>query len=214
MLFHNRQDAGRRLVERLLPLKSQSNVLVLGIPRGGVVVAAEVAKVLAAPLDIFIAHKIGAPSNPELAIGALTSTGDIILDHQLIGELKLPPAEIEAQVEYERREVARRLELFRHGCAPLEIAGKNIVLVDDGIATGSTVLAALQALRKQHPAALNLAIPVGPADVMQRLSHACDQMVVLSTPEPFWAVGRFYADFQQITDQQVIDLLNCQHREP
>ncbi len=207
MLFLDRCDAGRQLAARLEFLKGDPNVVVLGIPRGGVVVAAEIARTLNAPLDIFIAHKIGAPFNPELAIGALTSNGEALLDEDLIDELRLRHDEIEHEIESQRAEIARRLALFRRDRPPLEVAGKTIVLVDDGVATGSTVLAALRALRKQSPARLLLAIPVGPADTIARLTLESDQAIVLATPEPFWAVGRFYMRFDQTQDDEVISLL-------
>jgi len=207
MLFDDRCDAGQQLAARLAFLKNQPNVIVLGIPRGGVVVAAQVARALNAPLDIFIAHKIGAPFNPELAIGALTSSGELVRDEDLIDELRLSEKDIAREVEYQRGEIARRLALFRGKLSPLDVAEKTVVLVDDGVATGSTVLAALRALRKQSPARLILAIPVGPADTVARLARECDQTVVLATPEPFWAVGRFYFRFDQTSDAEVIELL-------
>ena len=207
MLFRDRQDAGQLLAARLLSLKDDPNVMVLGIPRGGVVVAAEVARALNAPLDIFIAHKIGAPFNPELAIGALTSNGDVLLDEGLIDELRIQRDEIMREVASQRGEIARRLGMFRKGQPPLDVIGKTVVLVDDGVATGSTVLAALRALRKQSPARLILAIPVGPAETVARLARECDETIVLQTPEPFWAVGRFYLRFDQTTDEEVVQLL-------
>ncbi|HEX7592611.1 MAG TPA: phosphoribosyltransferase family protein [Anaerolineae bacterium] len=207
MLFRDRCDAGQQLAARLAFLKDQPNVIVLGIPRGGVVVAAEVARALNAPLDIFIAHKIGASFNPELAIGALTSNGELVRDEDLIDELRLSEKDIAREVEYQRGEIARRLALFRGKLSPLDVAEKTVILVDDGVATGSTVLAALRALRKQSPARVILAIPVGPADTVARLARECDQTVVLATPEPFWAVGRFYMRFDQTQDEEVVRLL-------
>ncbi len=207
MIFHDRLHAGQCLAERLAFLKGQPNVLVLGIPRGGVVVAAEIAQALNVPLDIFIAHKIGAPFNPELAIGAIASTGEVLLDQNLISELHLSEKEIAHQVGHQRHEIARRLELFRKGLPLLDIKKKITVVVDDGVATGSTVLVALKALRQQEPACLILAIPVGPPDTVAQLSRECDQTVVLDTPEPFWAVGRFYQHFGQTEDAEVIALL-------
>ncbi len=207
MLFRDRSDAGQRLAERLEFLKGEPNVLVLGIPRGGVVVAAEVARALNAPLDIFIAHKIGAPSNPELAMGAITSAGDVWLDADIVRELRLSEEEIAREVAREQGEIARRLAVFRQCRAPLDVKNKTVVLVDDGVATGATVLVALRALRKLDLARLILAVPVGPADTLRQLACECDQVVALATPSPFWAVGRFYAQFDQTTDEQVIALL-------
>ncbi len=210
MLFRDRRDAGQLLAERLSALKDDPNVIVLGIPRGGVVVAAEIARALNAPLDIFIARKIGAPFNPELAIGALTSNGDVLLDEDLIDQLRLRYDEIESEVKNQRGEIARRLAMFRKALRrpPLEVAGRTVVLVDDGVATGSTVLAALRALRKQSPDRLILAIPVGPPETVARLARECDEAIVLDTPEPFWAVGRFYFRFDQTQDEEVMALLD------
>ena len=211
-LFVDRQDAGRQLAERLAFLKNEQNVIVLGIPRGGVVVAAEVTRALNAPLDVFLAHKLGAPSNSELAIGAITSDGEIFLDDLLVRELRISKKDIEREAEYQRKEIERRMQVYRQDRLPLDVKNKTVVLIDDGIATGSTVLASLRALRQQNPARLILAIPVGPAVTINRLSSECDQVVVISTPEPFYAVGAFYERFEQTGDQEVIELLNQETR--
>lgn len=215
MLFRDRRDAGRQLAERLAFLKDEKNVIVLGIPRGGVVVAAEVARALNAPLDIFIAHKLGAPFNPELAIGALTSNGEVLLDENLVDQLYLSEKDIAREVEHQRKEIARRDARFRNASRrePLGVKNKTVVLIDDGVATGSTVLASLRALRKQQPARLILAIPVGPSDTVALLARECDQVVVLATPEPFWAVGRFYTHFDQTEDAEVMELLEKASKE-
>jgi len=207
MLFNDRTDAGKQLAARLRFLQGQPNVVVLGIPRGGVVVAAEIARTLNAPLDVFLAHKLGAPFNPELAIGAITSTGEVLLDDLLIAELRLSHKDIEREIEHQRQEIARRVAVFRKNRPPLDVQNKTVVIVDDGVATGSTMLAALRALRQAQPARLILAIPVGPPDTIQRLEKECDQVVVLAMPEPFWAVGRFYTHFGQTSDEEVIALL-------
>jgi putative phosphoribosyl transferase len=209
MLFKDRTDAGKQLAARLAFLKGQPNVIVLGITRGGVVVAAEIARALHLPLDVFLAHKLGAPFNPELAVGAITSTGEVILDEQLVSELRLSEREIAREVEQQRKEIARRLSAFRRNRPSLDLQNKTVVIVDDGIATGSTMLAALRALRRQKPARLILAIPVGPPETMHRLACECDQIVVLDTPEPFWAVGRFYIRFGQTRDEEVMELLGA-----
>ncbi len=207
MIFRDRYDAGQQLAEQLSFLKDQPNVIVLGIPRGGVVVAAEVARALKAPLDVFLAHKLGAPFNPELAIGAVTSTGEILLDELLVHELDISTDEIVREAEHQRAEIERRMHLYRQNRPPLDVQNKTVVLIDDGVATGSTVLASLRALRQMRPAKLILAIPVGPAETMRRLARECDQLIMLATPEPFWAVGRFYAQFGQTSDEEVIALL-------
>lgn len=210
MIFKDRCDAGQQLAKQLAFLKDQPNVIVLGIPRGGVVVAAEVARALNAPLDVFLAHKLGAPFNPELAIGAVTSTGEILLDELLVYELGITREEIEREAERQRAEIERRMRLYRANRPPLDVQNKTVVLIDDGVATGSTVLASLRALRQMQPAKLILAIPVGPAETMPRLARECDQLIVLATPEPFWAVGRFYVQFGQTSDEEVIALLGLE----
>jgi len=212
VIFRDRRDAGEQLAARLSFLKDEPDLYVLGIPRGGVVVAAEIARALNAPLDVFIAHKIGAPFNPELAIGALTESGQVLFYQDLIDHLGFSAVEVTRAVDSHRLEISRRQATFRQDRPPLEVAGKKIVLVDDGVATGSTVLVSLRALRKQAPARLILAIPVGPADTLAQLARECDKAVVLSTPEPFWAVGRFYASFAQTSDEEVIALLNAAQR--
>ena len=207
MIFRDRRDAGQQLATRLQFLGGQSNVIVLGIPRGGVVVSAEVARALNTPLDVFIARKLGAPFNPELAIGAVTSTGDVLLDDELVRDLRISDAVIEHEVEHQRKEIERRLGMYRQGRALLDVKNKTVVLIDDGIATGSTVLASLRSLRKQEPTRLILAVPVAPAETLKRLKRECDQAIVLAMPEPFFAVGRFYLMFDQTSDGEVVALL-------
>ncbi len=209
-MFKDRTGAGRQLAERLALLKDAQHVIVLGIPRGGIVVAAEIARALNAPLDVFIAHKIGAPTNEEFAIGALTSTGEVWLDDAVIEELRLDTQAIAREVEYWRAEIARRVAAYRGERPPLVVKGKTIIVVDDGVATGATMFAALRALRKQAPARLILAIPVGPADTVRTLARECDEVVVLDAPAPFWAVSRFYREFEQVEDGEVVEILNSQ----
>jgi len=205
--FKNRRAAGQKLAAKLSAYKNRAEVVVLGIPRGGVVIAAEIARALRAPLDIFSARKIGAPFNPELAVGAVASDGTFFLDDALIRELRLAPELVRQARDTQLREIERREKLYRGDRAPLPLHDKIVIVADDGVATGATTQAALRALRQHNPARLTLAIPVAPRQVMPQLRAACDQVIVLDTPEPFEAVGFFYADFEQVTDQQVIDLL-------
>ncbi len=206
MLFQDRRDAGQRLGLALARYREE-DVLVLGIPRGGMVVAAEVAKILRAPLDLIIPRKIGAPNNPEVAIGALAPDGTMILDERMIAVLGLTEKEVSRLAEEVRSEIARRAEAYRGGRPAEEMAGKAVILVDDGIATGYTILAALQGIRKAGPARLVLAVPVAPADTVQTLSREVNEMVCLESPENFYAVGQYYLHFDQTEDVEVMALL-------
>lgn len=207
-LFQDRRDAGRRLAARLDSWRDHPSVIVLGIPRGGVIVAAEVARTLRSPLDIWLTRKLGAPGEPELAIGAIASDGTMVLDEQLLRSLKVPGKFIEQTRERELGEIRRRMELFRQGRPSPDLSNRVLILCDDGVATGATTIAALRALKKSSPARLILAVPVAPASVAPALEHECDELVILATPDPFLAVGRFYVEFDQITDEQVIAVLN------
>jgi len=209
MLFANRQEAGRQLAQRLALLEgAESGALLLAVPRGGVVVAAEIARALRLPLDVFITRKLGAPGNEELAIGALSSDGTVVLDEQLTRSTGADEAYIAQETERQRQEISRRLQRYRGERPPPAVTGRTVVLVDDGVATGATTLAALRALRKQAPGRLILAVPVGPPDSINRLSAEADEVICLATPEPFWAVGRFFADWSQTTDEEVATLLD------
>lgn len=207
MQFRDRREAGQKLAEALSFLQGRKDVLVLGIPRGGVVVAAEVARALGAPLDVFITRKIGAPGNPELAIGAVASSGELVIDEELVLGLGVSPRYVEEETERQKQEIARQMTVYRGHRPPPQLTGKTVVLIDDGVATGATTLAALRALRASAPAELILAIPVGPPDTVGRLSAEADQVVCLHTPAWFWAVGAFYEDFSQTPDEEVIRLL-------
>lgn len=213
MYFRDRREAGRLLAMRLLDWADRRDieveVIVLGIPRGGVIVAAEIAAHGDAPLDVLLTHKLGAPGNPELAIGAVADDGTMVLDEQVIRQFAIPRQYIEHQRDAQLRSMQARADRYRQGRLPLDVRGRCVILCDDGVATGATALAALESLRKRQPARVILAVPVGPPQTIEALAAACDEVVVLATPEPFYAVGRFYFSFEQVTDEQVIAALKC-----
>jgi len=205
MIFENRLEAGRRLAARLECYRGPDTI-VLAIPRGGVVVGCQVASALGVPLDVVIPRKIGAPGQPELAIGAI---GDDVsaLDEDTIRYLGVSEAYIRDEIERQRREIERRWRLY-HGDRPFpNVEGKTVILVDDGVATGYTTIAAARTIRKKNPAKLVLAVPVAPPESVARLRPEVDELVVLETPEPFFSVGSWYYEFEQTTDEEVIDLL-------
>ncbi len=207
MIFFDRTDAGKKLAEKLKGLCERDG-LVLAIPRGGVVVGAEIARTLCIPLDVIIPRKIGAPHNPELAIGAVTQDGTTFFNQSLLAFLGLEEKDLTGFVEEQKREIKRRMNLYRGGVEYPDYSGRCIIVVDDGIATGYTVLAALRWIRQKFkPQKLILAVPVAPRDTLDRLEDEVDQLVVLAAPDNFYAVGQFYRDFSQITDQEVIALL-------
>jgi len=205
--FRDRRDAGQQLAESLEFLRGQEDLLVLTIPRGGVVVGCEVANALHCPIDVFLVRKIGVPANPELAMGAIAGDGTIYLDQDLIFQLRIPMSYVKAEQEKQKKEITRRLALYRDNCPPLEIEGRRIVLVDDGVATGSTVEVALRSLRQNNLRELILAVPVAPPATLSRLSRYVDRAVCLRSPELFWAVGSYYESFEQTIDEEVIALL-------
>lgn len=210
--FRDRHEAGRQLAAKLRQLRESNDLLVLGIPRGGVVVASEIARALNAPLDVFITRKIGAPGNEELALGAVASDGTVLLDQQLIQQLRIPQHAVEQERDRQMQEIQRRIVMYRQGRPPLELARKTALLVDDGIATGATTIAALRALKRQNPARVVLAVPVAPRRVVPLLRAECDELVLVDTPEPFQAVGHFFEDFGQVSDTQVVELLRLDPR--
>ncbi len=207
MLFQDRREAGKALAARLASFKGRPNLIVLGIPRGGVVVGHEIAQALGAPLDVYITRKIGAPHNPELAIGAVASDGTLLIDHQLVRRLGVSQDYVDEESERQRQEIGRRLAEYRGEGPGPELADKVVILADDGVATGATTLVTIQAIKSQQPTELILAVPVGPRDSIESLRQEVDQLVCLHAPEIFWAVGAFYNVFDQTTDDEVKALL-------
>lgn len=208
MLFQDRREAGKALARELESLRGTPNLLVLGIPRGGVVIGHEIAQALGAPLDVYITRKIGAPHNPELAIGAVASDGTLLIDHQLSRRLGVSQEYVDQEAERQKAEIKRRLSEYRGDRPAPEIRGKVIILADDGVATGATTLATIRAIRAQEPAELILAVPVGPHDSIESLRQEVDRLVCLHAPEIFWAVGAFYNVFDQTSDAEVKALLH------
>ncbi len=209
MRFADRSDAGRRLAAALARYKDQHPVI-LALPRGGVPVAYEIARALNAPFDLVFVRKIGAPFQPELAIGAIVGSDplDAVLDEDMIKTLGVGRDYIEERIAREAREIERRRLVYLRGRPPVELGGKVVIAVDDGIATGSTMAAALRAIRRRRPASLIMAVPVAAPDALARLSAETDEIVCLHTPADLGAIGFFYKDFRQLEDRDVIDLLD------
>ncbi len=203
--FTDRADAGRQL-GRLLTGQVRDDPLVLGLPRGGVPIAAEVARALTAPLDVFVARKIGAPGRPELGVGAIAEGGEPIFDTELLARLGLTAGSLADTVARERAEVERRVRHYRGAC-PLRLAGREVVLVDDGLATGASARAALQALRSLGAGRLLLGVPVGPPTTLSALAAEADEVFVVLAPERLSSVGEWYDDFTQTSDETVLALL-------
>jgi putative phosphoribosyl transferase len=205
--FRNRSEAGKFLAQMLTGYAGRSDVIVLGLPRGGVPVAFEVASALSVPLDLFLVRKLGLPGHEELAMGAIASGGVRVLNREVVDALQIPESDVAAATSAEQEELERRQRLYRDDLPPVDVAGKTVILVDDGLATGSSAQAAVLALRQRHPAKVIVAVPVGAAETCARLSEVADRVICAFTPDPFYAVGLWYADFEQTSDQQVHDLL-------
>lgn len=205
--FENRAEAGRVLAERLSAYADRGGVLVLGLPRGGVPVAFEIARRLHAPLDVFIVRKLGVPGHEELAMGAIASGGTRVMNDEVLSHVRASDSDIDRVAERERRELRRREELYRGDRPPIDAAGRTVVLVDDGLATGSTMRAAVRALRKLGPARIVVAVPTAAPQTCEDLGREVDDIVCAMTPEPFYAVGAWYRDFAQTTDDEVRSLL-------
>jgi putative phosphoribosyl transferase len=205
--FADRAEAGCIVADMLAAYSGRSDVIVLGLPRGGVPVAYEVARVLGAPLDVFLVRKLGAPGQEELAMGAIASGGVVVINDEVVEALKISFRTLEAEVDSERQELARREAIYRGGRPALDVRGKIVVLVDDGLATGSTMRAAVAALRQQEPARIVVAVPIGAASTCDELQAIADECICAVAPEHFRAVGLWYDDFAQIDDVAVCDLL-------
>lgn len=207
--YADRTEAGRALAQRLAALQLPGPCVVLALPRGGVPLGLEVARALHAPLDLLLVRKIGAPWQPELAAAAIVDGDppDLVLDEPVVAGGGITQDYIDAQAQRELQEIARRRRLYLHDRAPLPVAGRTAIVVDDGIATGTTVRAALQALRRRRPARLVLAVPVAPTEALALLRDEVDELVCLQTPAPFYAVGAHYADFHQVDDDEVVAAL-------
>jgi putative phosphoribosyl transferase len=208
MLFEDRFDAGNFLARQLSHYRGQPDVIVLALPRGGVPVAYEVAKSLRAPLDVFLVRKLGFPLQPELAMGAIAQGGVRILHDDVVNRLQVPPHIIDRVAEREMQELQRQQELYRPGRSPPDVAGRTVILVDDGLATGSTMRAAVEALRAQRAKRLVVAVPVGSADTCAEFGQLVDEAVCAARPEDFRAVGMWYRDFSPTPDELVQDLLS------
>jgi predicted phosphoribosyltransferase len=205
-MFQNREDAALQLADKLRD-RSFRDPLVLGIPRGGVVIAAVLARELGADLDVVLARKLRAPGQPELAIGAISETGEVFLNRNIEEGLDLPPGYLAEERAHQLAEITRRQRIYRRARPQAPVAARSVILTDDGIATGSTMIAALQVVRKQQPHELIVAAPVASPDRLDGIRRWCDEIVCVLLPEMFWAIGQFYEDFAQVSDEEVVHLL-------
>jgi predicted phosphoribosyltransferase len=207
-IFLNREQAGRALAVELSGYADRSDTIVLALPRGGVPIGYEVARALRAPLDAFLVRKLGVPGHEELAMGAVATGGVLVLSDEIIRKLRIPESVIRTAAERESEELGRRDRSYRGGRPPPDVTGRIVILVDDGFATGSTMLAAVRALRPQGPGRIVVGAPVAAPDTCELLRADADEVVCLVTPDPFQAVGLWYEDFSQTTDEEVRELLS------
>lgn len=212
-MFADKVDAGKQLANTLKDFSDEEELIVLAIPRGGVVVGYEVARVLKVPLDIIIPRKIGAPNQPELAIGAVGQDGSVVLNKRVVAQLGVSRIYIEEESRRQQLEIKRRLDKYRGELPFPRLKGRKVIVVDDGVATGATLKAALAFVRKQGVKELIVALPVGPLSSINELKKEVDQIICLLTPESFFAIGQFYEDFSQTSDEEVINLLDRNRKE-
>ena len=205
--FRDRREAGRLLAARLSAYANRPDVVVLALPRGGVPVAAEVARALGAPLDVFVVRKLGVPGHEEFAFGAIATGGVRVLNEEVVRALQIPDRVIDAVAAREQEELARRERVYRGDRPPLDVRGRTVILVDDGLATGATMQAAIRALRQQQPARIVVAVPTASLETCDELKRVVDEVICATTPDPFYAVGLWYEDFSQTTDEEVRELL-------
>ena len=206
-MFKDRKDAGTQLAESLKEYIGQENILVLALPRGGVVTGVEIAKRLRAPLDVLIVRKIGHPWQPELAAGAISETGSIVYNEDVVASAGVTKDYLRGEAARQREEIARRQRLYRSGQKRMNLRGNTVILVDDGVATGATMKAAVETLKREQVGKLVVAVPVAPPSTAEELQRMVDVFVCLDTPEDFMAVGCYYEDFRQVTDADVTQLL-------
>ena len=207
-MFRNREEAGRMLADELSHYRNDPTALILALPRGGVTVGYQLSLALHVPLDVFMTRKIGAPGNPEYAIGAVAETGSHYLNQEAVSSFGLSRHELDRLIHVQETEIARRKDLYRQGRPLPQLTGRTVLLVDDGIATGSTFLASALAIRSLQPRRLIGVIPVGPSSTIREVRLHMDELVILMTPDPFEAVGNFFVDFTQVEDRDVIQHLN------
>src|SRR5215469_9196791 len=207
MLFEDRFDAGRLLASKLGEFSGRSNVVVLALPRGGVPVGYEVAQALRAPLDVLVVRKLGTPGQEELAMGALAPGGITVFNQEVIQALEIPSQIIDAAVGKEQSELERREREYRQGRPAADVRGRTVIVVDDGLATGSSMRVAAKALRNQGATEIVVAVPVAARSICEEFEGEADKMICAATPEPFWAVGQWYRNFTQTTDDEVRELL-------
>jgi predicted phosphoribosyltransferase len=207
MRFRDRQDAGRVLAAKLTDYANRPNTVVLALPRGGVPVAYEVAKALGAPLDVFIVRKLGVPGHEELAMGAIASGGVRLLNDHVVSELRISPETIDAISEREKLELERREQEYRGDRPAPDLEQQTVIIVDDGLATGASMRAAVAAVRLQKPAFIVVAVPAAASDTCKLLKSEADEVICAVTPEPFYAVGLWYENFEQTTDEEVRELM-------